>query len=303
MGCLLNLRIPCCALALIAVGSLWFASSHAADNDAQSWYRIEMTLLAYDDARIIDRERWPIAIDSPASPLDDVADVGARIAQPFHINTPLYDSIDQHWWAPLSVTTSADDFWQRLGLQSAPQQGDDNTQILMQPVNNHSIDESAFERREKQLNRLKYSRVVWQHAWTEPVQAKASAFIHPLNINSVQRQNGIHISGSVTVYLSRYLHAQTDLVVQYSKPSALAQLSDSAYSATAPSPSLFVPNQTPAMHNTSTLTRAARVMLSRRMRSNELHYLDHPMLGLVVRIIPAQSPVPSDDEHASLPTG
>lgn len=295
MGCLLNLKIPRYALALIAFGSLWLGNSHAADDNAQSWYRIEMTLLAYDDARVIDRERWPIALDSPAGILDDAADVGARIAQPYHIDTPQYDTIDQHWWAPRQVTTRANDFWQQLGLRRPPQQDEGNTQILVQPADNHSADEHAFKRREKQLNRLKYSRVVWQHAWTEPVQAKASAFVHPLNINSVQRQNAIHISGSVTVYLSRYLHAQTDLVVQYSKPNALARLSYPTDSATTPSSSLFVPNQTPVMYNTSTLIRAARVTLSRRMRSNELHYLDHPMLGLVVRIIPAQSPVPKQE--------
>jgi len=32
--------------------------------------------------------------------------------------------------------------------------------------------------------------------------------------------------------------------------------------------------------------RAAEFNLSRRMRSDEVHYLDHPLLGLVVKVTP-----------------
>ena len=36
--------------------------------------------------------------------------------------------------------------------------------------------------------------------------------------------------------------------------------------------------------------RAAHVKLARRMRSNELHYLDHPMLGVVIQLTPIDVP-------------
>ena len=45
--------------------------------------------------------------------------------------------------------------------------------------------------------------------------------------------------------------------------------------------------------------RSARIQQSRRMRSNELHYVDHPMLGLVVKVIPVETEAdlfPADDQ-------
>jgi hypothetical protein len=41
----------------------------------------------------------------------------------------------------------------------------------------------------------------------------------------------------------------------------------------------------------------------RRMRSGELHYLDHPKFGVLARIDPVQAPDESPAESSAAPTG
>ena len=42
--------------------------------------------------------------------------------------------------------------------------------------------------------------------------------------------------------------------------------------------------------------RAAKIERSRRMRSGEVHYLDHPLLGMVVKVTPWEEPEESQEE-------
>jgi hypothetical protein len=65
------------------------------------------------------------------------------------------------------------------------------------------------------------------------------------------------VRGTVRLYLSRFLHLETHLL--YSSPNALGG--------------------TPF-----------ELVESRRMRSGELHYFDHPVFGMIVRITPYQPP-------------
>ena len=62
------------------------------------------------------------------------------------------------------------------------------------------------------------------------------------------------LDGTVRVYLSRYLHAEVDLV--YHRPDV----------------------ETPF-----------RLTTSRRMRSGELHYLDHPVFGVLIKVTPLET--------------
>jgi hypothetical protein len=62
------------------------------------------------------------------------------------------------------------------------------------------------------------------------------------------------LDGTIRVYLARYLHADVDLV--YHRPDA----------------------ETPF-----------RLATSRRMRSGELHYLDHPVFGVLIKVVPYEA--------------
>lgn len=77
--------------------------------------------------------------------------------------------------------------------------------------------------------------------------------------------------GTLRLYRERYLHFETDLRYRLDEaPSESARLGE-------------------ALALDSPFDPATHVMtVSRRMRSEELHYLDHPVLGVIVRAVPIE---------------
>ena len=100
------------------------------------------------------------------------------------------------------------------------------------------------------------------------------------------------LDGTVRVHRARYLHVQADLL--YYRPlesdAAAADPTDSGASAA------VLPNSPDAalieqlMSETDATPRLFRLKESRRMRSSELHYLDHPLFGVLVEIWPLERP-------------
>ena len=82
---------------------------------------------------------------------------------------------------------------------------------------------------------------------------------HPVN----------ELDGTVKVVLGRYLHVYTDLA--YRRPFSLSSVSEDN-----------------ALGRDRVLADFA-IKTHRKMRSKTLHYLDHPLLGILVEIRPADS--------------
>lgn len=107
------------------------------------------------------------------------------------------------------------------------------------------------------VTRLRNSRnyrpllhLAWRQPMAEPAQAQ------PLYLDFTSRK-GEKVSGTLKVGLKRYLHLETDLLLQ--RP------------VSAGAKSSFGANM-----------QIYRMQANRRMRSEELHYLDHPVLGVLV---------------------
>ena len=79
------------------------------------------------------------------------------------------------------------------------------------------------------------------------------------------------LDGTVRVELGRFLHVYTDLLLR--KPVVLEQVD----------PETQQTVQTPALLDIP-------MREHRRMRSRELHYIDHPLLGVLVQITPVEEP-------------
>lgn len=75
------------------------------------------------------------------------------------------------------------------------------------------------------------------------------------------------VDGWVKIVLGRYLHVSTDLA--FRKPVMLEHTDPATQEVT----------RTPGLYT-------IRVEEKRRMRSRELHYIDHPLLGILVKITP-----------------
>ncbi|MDE0055530.1 MAG: CsiV family protein [Gammaproteobacteria bacterium] len=99
------------------------------------------------------------------------------------------------------------------------------------------------------------------------------------------------LEGSVSVTLGRYLHFAAELW--------LRQTPEASPSALSPETGA----NTPGNARGSTIDNARYVALSesRRMRRDEIHHLDHPWLGVLVRIEPTEAPDALLEQLESLP--
>lgn len=108
--------------------------------------------------------------------------------------------------------------------------------------------------------------------------------------------------GTVTLSVERYLHVATDLIYRQAitqhSPIPVPDL-DLWYDR--PYPTLQEP-QGPAFQQMSwQAIRGFRLKESRRMRSTEIHYLDHPFMGMVVVITPVELPEPAEEIQQTSP--
>lgn len=150
---------------------------------------------------------------------------------------------------------------------------------------------------EKSHNR----RILAHLAWRQPGLSKEKAvWVHFKKILSNKDAAGKHmattgfltgehefspyVDGKIKVMLARYLHVDTD-ILYFAHPLANANTETTAESATMDAqmngngqpatrePNVFLMNQ-----------------LRRRIRSKELHYLDHPVMGMLLMITPYEKP-------------
>ena len=121
-----------------------------------------------------------------------------------------------------------------------------------------------------------------------PINADEGMTVNELEPSTTLEQ----VDGTIKIVLARYLHVYTDLI--FRKPVTTEyEYSDGQVLQ-------------------STLLRDFKVRSHRRMRSRELHYLDHPLLGILVQITPieedataADTQLPTDetlDDMADQPT-
>lgn len=108
--------------------------------------------------------------------------------------------------------------------------------------------------------------------------------------------------GTVTLSVERYLHLAIDLLFRQPVTQHLAiPIPDLELWYDRPYPTLKEP-QGPAYQQESwQAVRGFRFLESRRMRSKEIHYLDNPLMGLVVLITPVELPEPAEEIQQTLP--
>ena len=114
--------------------------------------------------------------------------------------------------------------------------------------------------------------------------------------------NNPQFVGTVTLSVERYLHIATDLIYRQAitqhKPIPVPDLElwyDRPY------PTLHEP-QGPAFQQAEwQAVRGFQLKESRRMRSTEIHYLDHPFMGMVVVITPVELPEAAEEIQQTSP--
>lgn len=227
-----------------------------------------------------------------------------------------------------SAEAEVEESWQRdyglsypkrlIGLASAPESVDPTqpaTPFQLLPASARQLNESA-----RAIDRRSNLRVLFHGAWIQPVGGIESA--DPVLITGGRTYGSHHeLEGYVVVTSERYLRLRADLwmtrfgsgnaldtnapvlpepviTVQpaATTPTATDTAAETATTAISPTPTAgvtdfgYIPDQIYALDQ------------ERRMRSSELHYIDHPRFSVLVQVTPYKAPEPAPVPVESAPT-
>lgn len=138
----------------------------------------------------------------------------------------------------------------------------------------------TLRREANQVSRRGGGRILFHGRWLQSVPPRETPVSILLNSPGSEAQAN-ELTGSVAVTLGRYLHFQAAL--NYTAPALGVRPVQPAMDLNGRA-ELLTPSAIDGSRGYMTLTA------SRRMRSTELHYIDHPKLGVVVRIDPVAIP-------------
>ncbi|MCA6058204.1 hypothetical protein HUF18_00300 [Thalassolituus sp. ST750PaO-4] len=243
---------------------------------AAPWYRVEMILVAYEDESLIDQELWPEVLETSATEDNESGS----------LQTEADTTPDYTWWlSPARYQQLHNALFAGFGFARIPK--------AEWPAPLQPLAELKMANEAERINKRSDMKVIWHQAWVEPIQEEGQAIRHNLNVR-LQDKLDIQLTGNFELHRSRYLHINTDLQVQQYEIHEPAELS----ALTLPASDNRADYRNDLLAQTDMEAsmavdlpapiRAARVQQSRRMRSNELHYIDHPMLGIVLKIIPVE---------------
>ena len=136
--------------------------------------------------------------------------------------------------------------------------------------------------------------------WLQAVPPRDSAAPLLIQVGAQSPDATFELEGSVSVTLGRFLHFAAQVWLRQAPADARAAPNLAGEAA-----STGEADSVPVDVDASNMDAAGYVLLSesRRMRPGELHYLDHPWLGILVRIKPVEAPAELLSRLESLPEG
>lgn len=292
-----------------------------------TWYQIEVIVFAHRDAAGAASERWPtdpgmpaaeapvelassdtaVAVDTeaampPPSPHGAEAAAGANPMEPGAGAEPA-----------MPENTQTLDAVESLGLRAFVRLPDEELQLVnvRQRLNNSAGYRTLAHVGWRQpLVRNEKPQPVHIHSNAdENTSPVATIPVAPPPLEAIESSaSGLDepaapippparpLDGTIAVVLGRYLHVTADLLYSPdTAPAATALPPSSPPSPEAMTPAADIFNEAPLDTPTGEpqalpppTAPVYRMTQSRRMRSNELHYLDHPLFGVLVQATPVK---------------
>ena len=263
-----------------------------AQQDGNPWYQVELSIFTHEEGVGFDAERFApdqLSLEFPA-----------RLRR---LDT-YYDllSLSPVAVAPLGSLTAGEpaplDPWIQWIEDTGPPPRVSPFNFLLPDVNRAAFLQlpdslSDFRQTNRALERSADNRLLFHGLWRQPVQARNQATAILLEAG---REYGgrYELEGSLTIHfndsrdrvvmnanfwLTEFTTVPGDDSGAWVLPEIPARLARPASDAPAE----------PAYR----ISRIAQIRQSRDMRSNEFHYVDHPLVGVVVSIKPYQLPPPA----------
>ena len=147
-----------------------------------------------------------------------------------------------------------------------------------------SIKPAILRQQYKRINASPEYNVLFYGAWRQPGLEKSKAFA--ININDLKsshkNKSGNTLTGTFKLVLARYLHIYNHLNYQRK----ITATTDSKITTTGNNAS---GKQSEIISNNLTPNNGLYPLNSHlRMRSKELHYIDHPLVGMLIQINPVK---------------
>ncbi len=198
----------------------------------------------------------------------------------YDIEVIIYEDADskyinsEHWpQRPLQV----DGEMENLSLSAAASA--DNQEEKSSQFDN--IEPSILSSEADRLARSRHYNMLFYGAWTQAGLSSSDAFsINLKQLNNHAKVNTANtIEGTLKVVLARYLHIYTDLeyIRQQKRQITVATVPAALTGETTTESETSMPETTP-------MVEFYPVISHRRMRSKTLHYIDHPLVGILVQI-------------------
>ena len=133
----------------------------------------------------------------------------------------------------------------------------------------------------RSIRRSKDYRMLLHDSWTQPIDAQSTAILLQ---GGDQFGDQFELEGTLSVRRTRFLHVETDLwLTRFEATGSLADpFQDHPIAKIYPA--LILAAARGQSHEPSYRYHLAQ---QRRLRSNEVHYLDHPQFGVIIEIRPA----------------
>ena len=136
--------------------------------------------------------------------------------------------------------------------------------------------EFKLAKEEKKLNAQKDYNILLHLSWKQPVETGKSAV--PVHITNIEddisydehSSNIKKIDGTVTISKKNYLNFQANLSLKLPLDDIKSEV-----------PAQFIDKKDSAVFH---------LLQTRKMRPNEMHYLDHPLFGVLVLMTPVELP-------------
>lgn len=361
------IQVTARALLTVVIAALPLLPLHA--QEEQRWYQVELLVVAHTDPGAQRAERWdPLPVlayperlrflldpqrlqaNLDATERADYSEVNERGLQRIHLQPQwqpegLPPPADADPAAPAETQDPAAAGAVRADAAGPPEDAvtpagasvasGEPVAALSEPLPRVptpfvQLPASAMEFRGKAayMERNGPYKILFHEAWWQPVAGQRAAL--PLVLDR-SGDNGSYpsLQGTITLYLSRFLHLETNLWLNtdgsylpgsWRMPAPpLAPVSLERVEAPLLQPELeeildFGAAYDPSWDRPGELAgaelgppypwrHAVLLQQARRMRSNEVHYIDHPLMGLVIKITPlsAEDLQQADYDAAILP--
>lgn len=298
-------------------------SDDSAEQEPDRWYQVEVILLAHKQSTNDEIWRTDIALAYPPNwvelkdpekflaepvPCPPELDAAAEPEQPPSNPDDIASPNSCH--APLATDESTVDESTGGEPQPAPLLADlDREPYYLLPKELRALNDQAQE-----LKWSRQHRVLFHQAWRQPIVDKSEATSIIIAAGE-QFGDNAELEGTISINVSRYLHLNTNLwFSEFShnygqdkgqwpelptRPDlqdfSSIQIEDDAIS---PWDKIQPLNDEydKILAKPYIPQRITLIKQKRRMRSKEIHYIDHPKVGLVILIEPYEVPAVIDDE-------